>query len=116
MSVTNEQLQIQTRYPSRATRTSSFSAEIRARDKKCSLTGRAVFLSRDESWGTFDAAHIFPLRLEEHWSPDDHSDGNTNPPPGLAVGSINSPRNGFLLCCAAHRFFDLYQVTVNPDV
>ena len=65
-------------------------------------------------WEGFEAAHIFPLAYEGHWV--DHHYGRWVTIEPVKEGSINSVQNGLLLDSAIHQLFDVYYISINPDV
>jgi hypothetical protein len=67
-----------------------------------------------DNWTGFEAAHIFPLAYESHWTQYDFNRWITIPSP--KGGPINSVQNGLLLKSDIHQLFDSYQVSINPDV
>ncbi|KAG0641119.1 HNH endonuclease-domain-containing protein [Tuber brumale] len=98
-------------------REEQFRIEIRARDRKCVISGLSnpEELIAEDSWDGFEAAHIFPLRHESLWVHYNYGRWITDM--GAAIGSsrINSPQNGFLLQPTIHQMFDRHLVSVNPD-
>lgn len=62
----------------------------------------------------FEAAHIFPLAYEGHWTANNYGRWMTHTPE--RGGTINSVQNGLFLNAAVHQLFDSYNVSVNPDV
>jgi hypothetical protein len=94
------------------TRIQAFRDEVRSRDKaRCVITGEVALDAEDDWWDGFEAAHIFPLAYERYWM--DHNYGRWISQRG---GAINSVQNGLLLRSDIHQSFDLYNVTINPDV
>ena len=94
----------------------SFRNGIRARDGKCVISG-VKHMSAAGNWTSFEAAHIFPLELENLWIEfnygrwvDDGMDHNAG------ISGINSCQNGFLIQSTAHGLFDQYLLSMNPDV
>ena len=63
-------------------------------------------------WGSFEAAHIFPVGVENIWRDGGFSKYITD----MGVTKINSCQNGFLLRSHVHKNFDQYLISVNPDV
>ncbi|KAH8647056.1 HNH endonuclease-domain-containing protein [Tricladium varicosporioides] len=93
------------------TRVQAFTDAVRSRDQRCVITGEE-YLGNDD-WVGFEAAHIFPLAYEQHWT--DHNYGcwiSSIPDRG---GTINSVQNGLLLESAIHQRFDIYMFSINPD-
>lgn len=85
---------------------------MRARDRKCVITGRANLAAEVGNWAGFHAAHIFPLDSETDWV--QHSYGHRWLTDGTA--SINSPQNGLLMGPTMHDLFDQFLFSINPDV
>jgi hypothetical protein len=67
-----------------------------------------------DDWTGFEAAHIFPLAYEGHWTEHGYDRWITIPP--KKGGTINSVQNGLLLESAIHQLFDSYSLSINPDV
>jgi hypothetical protein len=65
-------------------------------------------------WFGFEAAHIFPLAYEGHWSQFNY--GRWISLPSETGGTINSVQNGILLRNDIHALFDGYAFSINPDV
>jgi len=70
------------------------------------------------NWTGFEAAHIFPLALEGLWVDYDYGRWILTPPGGEEIrgGKINSVQNGLLLDNSIHQLFDMYFISINPDV
>ena len=62
----------------------------------------------------FQAAHIFPLGLEDYWISEGYERWVTIEP--VKGGKINSVQNGLLLASDIHQLFDAYHISINPDV
>lgn len=71
-------------------------------------------LSARGTWTGFEAAHIFPLGYEGHWTENDF--GRWITIPSASGESINSIQNGMLLDATIHALFDNYDISINPDV
>jgi hypothetical protein len=67
-------------------------------------------------WYGFEAAHVFPLQHESIWINEGLSRWVTNMPNEVGVPRINSTQNGLLLKRDIHYLFDLYMISINPDV
>lgn len=65
-------------------------------------------------WLGFEAAHIFPLAYEQHWKEQNFSRWINIP--ASNGDNINSKQNGLLLRSDIHQLFDLYRVSINPEV
>jgi hypothetical protein len=94
------------------TRVQAFTDAVRSRDRRCVITGREYF-GNDDWWG-FEAAHIFPLAYEQHWTDYNYSRWISIIPE--RGGTINSVQNGLLLRSDIHQGFDTYKFSINPDV
>jgi hypothetical protein len=97
---------------SRSSRENSFRDSVRARDGKCVLTGVVNNGASEGMWTGFEAAHIFPLERRELWRQCNFDRLITRP----ARNPINSVQNGMLVSSSAHRLFDSFLISVNPDV
>ncbi|KAI9779963.1 MAG: hypothetical protein M1839_007119 [Geoglossum umbratile] len=95
------------------TRVAAFRDAVRNRDRRCIITGEVALNSHRGLWVGFEAAHIFPLAYERHWTNYDYSRWITVPATG--GGSINSVQNGVLLRDDIHSLFDSYLISINPD-
>ncbi|KAL1984114.1 hypothetical protein VTN96DRAFT_9614 [Rasamsonia emersonii] len=96
-------------------REDSFSAQVRARDGKCVLSGLPNLNALFGDWSGFESAHIFPLEKENIWSEDNFGRWITNMDNTNGVPKINSCQNGLLLRRDLHQSFDNYLISVNPD-
>jgi hypothetical protein len=114
LTVSDVRCLVRTISVSGGTRVRSFRDEVRERDRRCAITGKEAVNADLGSWSGFEAAHIFPLAYEEHWTANGFGRYITIDPP--AGGSINSVQNGLLLRADIHAMFDGYQVSINPDV
>ena len=99
---------------STGTRLETFRTNVRARDRRCVLTGGMAARARRGNWSGLEATHIFPLAYEGHWIQHNYSRWITIQPANGA--SINSVQNGLLLRSDLHADFDNYFVSINPDV
>ena len=93
-------------------RVQAFTNAVRSRDQRCVITGEEYL--GDDNWTGFEAAHIFPLAYEQHWT--DHNYGRWISSIPDRGGTINSVQNGLLLDSAIHQCFDMYMFSINPDV
>ena len=94
-----------------------FRDEIRARDRKCVISGviNHELSIQASDWVSFESAHLFPLHGESIWIDLDLGRWITNMgnlPPST---KIDSAQNGFLLRSDVHQKFDQYLISVNPD-
>jgi len=96
------------------TRQQALRDAVRARDGRCVVTGKKALGAYRDNWAGFEAAHIFPLAYEGHWAQYNYSRWIALPP--TTGDSINSVRNGLLLCGTVHQLFDTYLFSINPDV
>ena len=96
------------------TRVEAFCDAVRSRDKRCVITGSKVHLAPLGDWTGFEAAHIFPLAYEQHWTQFDYGRWILIIPD--KGGLINSVQNGLLLRSDIHQQFDTYAFAINPDV
>ena len=97
-------------------REDSFREGVRARDRKCVITGVVNRRAPTGYWGSFEAAHIFPVGAENIWREGGFSKYITDMDNATGVTKINSCQNGFLLRSHVHTDFDQYLISVNPDV
>ena len=114
MTVSNEHCLVRTISVSSGTRVAEFREAVRQRDRRCVITRRPAVNAEFGNWRGFEAAHIFPLAYDGHWS-DNHYGRWITIPPGTG-GSINSVQNGLLLTADIHILFDSYDISINPDV
>lgn len=100
------------------TRVQTFTNAVRSRDKQCVISGNRVFGAHLDFWTGFEAAHIFPLAFEGLWNDHNFDRWIKSPPNGEKIkgGKINSEQNGLLLRSDIHQLFDMYLVSINPDV
>ena len=113
-TVNNEPCLTRTISLSTGTRLKPFRDEVRKRDGRCVITGKIAPGAHHDYWKGFQAAHIFPLAYEGHWVQQKFSRWITIP---AANGdNINSKQNGLLLRSDIHELFDVYDVSINPDV
>jgi hypothetical protein len=87
---------------------------VRLRDRRCVITGEEVVNAHLDNWLGFEAAHIFPLAYERHWT--DYNYGRWISIIPDTGGCINSVQNGLLLRSDIHQLFDFYDFSINPDV
>jgi len=94
-----------------------FEHEIRARDRKCVVSGFSNhdLLIQHDSWDGFEATYIFPPEHEELWIQSDNDRLITNMDNATGSSKINSAQNGFLLDCSAQQLFNGHLIAVNPD-
>lgn len=57
-------------------------------------------------WTSLEAAHIFPLELQNTWNELGYS----------SISNINSAQNGLLLKRDLHAAFNQYLFSINPDI
>lgn len=87
-----------------------FRVQVRQRDGRCVITGDINHEAVDDRWVDFQAAHIFPLALDQIFIDQGFSQLITHQhPPG-----INSPQNGLLVRGSIHNLWDDYSIAVNP--
>jgi hypothetical protein len=100
------------------TRVQAFCDAVRSRDRRCVITGQWVISAVHGIWAGFEAAHIFPLAFEGIWKDHNYGRWIESPSKGEEIrgGKINSVQNGLLLRSDIHQLFDLYFVSINPDV
>ena len=96
-------------------RDDSFRNGIRARDGKCVISG-IKNMSTAGNWTAFEAAHIFPLELENLWLEFNYGRWVDDIDDDAGISKINSCQNGLLLRSDVHKMFDQYLLSVNPDV
>lgn len=94
-------------------RVREFRDAVRNRDRRCLITGIEAEDERGD-WSGFEAAHVFPLAHEGHWQQRNFGRWITIPP--ARGGSISSVQNGILLRSDIHQLFDMYNLSINPDV
>ncbi|KAG0138778.1 hypothetical protein HOY82DRAFT_544825 [Tuber indicum] len=94
-----------------------FCDDIRARDKKCVISGFANsdFQVQLGMWGGFEAAHIFPSEQERHWIQSEYGRWITDMDNDARSTKIHSAQNGFLVNSAIRQLFDQYLISINPD-
>ena len=91
----------------------AFRNAVRFRDRRCIITGQEARASNDV-WRGLEAAHIFPLAYEQHWTDNNYCRWVSIIPD--IGGPINSVQNGLLLRSDVHQLFDFYDFSVNLDV
>lgn len=66
----------------------------------------------------FHAAHIFPRSKVNDWVAGNFQQFITDNSPASHIGptGIDSPQNGLLISTGLHEMFDLFRVSINPDV
>ncbi|KAJ8098943.1 hypothetical protein POJ06DRAFT_296662 [Lipomyces tetrasporus] len=77
-----------------------FRSQVRARDRKCVITGRHNVEADRGIWRGFEVAHIFPVASEQLFIYDN---------------GINSRQNGLLMQSTVHQMFDGLDFSINPD-
>jgi HNH endonuclease len=97
-------------------REDAFRDGVRARDGKCVITGNRNRLAQYGRWDMFQAAHVFPMHLENLWMEFGYGRWITNMDGATGTSKINSVQNGLLLSSNAHSLFDQYMIGINPDV
>jgi HNH endonuclease len=112
--INNEKPLVRTVSHVTGTRVKPFAEAVRARDRRCVISGEVAIGAQFDNWNGFEAAHIFPLAYEGYWKENDYDRWITiRPEKG---GTINSVQNGLLLRSDIHQLFDSYDFSVNPDV
>ena len=96
------------------TRIAAFRDAVRDRDRRCIITGKMSLDGHRGFWQGFEAAHIFPLAYERHWTDYDYSRWITVP--ATRGGSINSVQNGVLLRRDIATLFKGSLISINSDV
>ena len=96
-------------------REDSFRNGVRARDKKCFITGVDNFEYLLDDWTAVHATHVFPLGHESLWVQRDYGRWITNMN-GEGGSRIDSVQNGLLMNESFHTRFDQYQFSINADV
>ena len=92
-----------------------FRREVRARDGGCVVTHMMNPNIEHDDWDGFEAAHIFPLAYESHFTSQGLSRWITNKRGDSDTG-INSCQNGLLLHAGIHQLFDSYKFSIHVDV
>lgn len=95
--------------------TDKFREQVRERDGMCVIT-KVKKSPRSLSWATFHAAHISPVAHENLLSEDDALRNSITVKNSPRESGIHSVQNGILLAGHVHSLFDLFQISVNPDV
>ncbi|KAK9320588.1 hypothetical protein V1517DRAFT_205545 [Lipomyces orientalis] len=90
------------------TTTDEFQHQVRARDRKCVITGTVNTDADYDHWTGFEAAHVFPLSCEKLLV-------NSGFPRFTTATAINSCQNGLLMLTDIHQQFDAYLLSINPD-
>ncbi len=100
------------------TRVQAFCKAVRLRDGQCVITRERAVDADINDWTGFQAAHIFPQAFEELWK--EYNFGRWIKSPSSngeeIKGEINSVQNGLLLRSDIHQLFDMYFLSINPDV
>ncbi|KAG0123482.1 hypothetical protein HOY82DRAFT_619227 [Tuber indicum] len=94
-----------------------FRNEIRARDRKCVISGIAnpdIHIQLD-MWTPFVATYIFPLEHEDVWIKSEYRRWITDMDDVAGSSNIHSAQNRFLLSATVQQLFDQYLISVNPD-
>ncbi|TAQ84706.1 hypothetical protein B7494_g6967 [Chlorociboria aeruginascens] len=113
ISINNEQTLLRTISLNTGIRVQAFRDAVRARDKRCVITGKKAAYAEYGEWAGFEAAHIFPLAYEQHWTEFNYNRWiSITPSQGE---TINSVQNGLLLRGDIHQLFDIYYFSINPD-
>ncbi|KAF8459841.1 hypothetical protein BDZ91DRAFT_741339 [Kalaharituber pfeilii] len=113
VTINNEPWLVRTISVSSGTRVAGFRDAIRQRDRRCVITRRPALNAEFGNWRGFEAAHVFPLAYEGHWTENNYGHWITINPEN--EGSINSVQNGMLLDAGIHSLWDGYDVSINPD-
>ncbi|KAK9361339.1 hypothetical protein V1504DRAFT_432917 [Lipomyces starkeyi] len=95
-------------------RTEKFRNQVRERDGKCVITGTVKTMLYGNRWFGFEAAHVFPLYLEQLFVDSKFSRWITNRE-GEHDSGINSCQNGLLMQSNIHEEFDGFCFSINPD-
>jgi HNH endonuclease len=100
------------------TRVQAFCDAVRSRDGQCVITGERAVDADINDWTGFQAAHIFPLAFEGLWKEYNFGRWIKSPSNGEEIkgDKINSVQNGLLLRSDIHQLFDMYFLSINPDV
>lgn len=77
----------------------AFRDAIRERDRRCIVTGRAIY-AEFGVWRTFQAAHIFPLAYGGHWTANSYVCWITIQPEDLSTQSRTA-------CCSTIPYTNL---------
>ena len=96
-----------------SSREDAFRNGVRARDRKCVISGEVGGVPWDV-WVGFEAAHVFPLQQENLGTQYNHARWITNI--GSGGPAINSIQNGLLMSETVHSRFNQYLFSINPDV
>ncbi|PGH06289.1 hypothetical protein GX51_02486 [Blastomyces parvus] len=96
-------------------REDQFRSAIRARDRKCVISGRVNNLIQLDMWPAFHAAHVFPLECEGVWREFNYGRWITNMDDAVGISKINSTQNGLLMDASLHNVFDQYLFSIDPD-
>ncbi|KAF2465657.1 uncharacterized protein BDR25DRAFT_239571 [Lindgomyces ingoldianus] len=111
--INNEKPAVRTISHATGTRVKPFTEAVRARDRRCVISGEVAIGAQFDNWNGFEAAHIFPLAYEGYWNENNYDRWITiRPEKG---GTINSVQNGLLLRSDIHQLFDSYDFSINPD-
>lgn len=94
----------------------AFRDGVRARDRKCVITSVPNLGAEYDEWVSFETAHIFPLAHESTWVESDYARWITDMDHRSACAGMNSRPNGLLLPTHNHTTWDIYMISVNPDV
>jgi hypothetical protein len=89
---------------------------VRARDKKCVISGLPNPLIPANMWVAFETTHVFPLASEGIWQEFDYGRYITNMDDAVGISKMNSTQNGLLMTSTMHKLFDQYLFSINPDV
>ncbi|CUS08067.1 unnamed protein product, partial [Tuber aestivum] len=91
--------------------------EISNRHRRCVVSGivNPEICIQAHDWTGFEAAHIFPLECENHWTQHGYGRWITDIDDAAGSSKINSPQNSFLLRTDIHQMFKQYLWSVNPD-
>lgn len=96
-------------------RSDKFRQQVRERDGMCVIT-KVRKSPRSSTWATFHAVHIFPAAYENLLYEDDALRNCITLKNSPRESGIHSVQNGILLAEHVHSLFDLWQISVNPDV
>jgi len=92
-------------------RVASFKTRIRARDRRCLLSGRRVI---GQNYQRHIAAHIFPHAHQTTWAIRGFADQITDQHPSIGQSKINSVQNGMLLSAENSLLWDAYMISIHP--
>lgn len=81
------------------------------------ISGKRAINADHNNLAGFKAAHIFPLAFEGLWNDFDYGRWIKCPSnEEIKGGKINSVQNGLLLRSDIHQLFDVYLISINPEI